>query len=469
MNSTHPPDGSSFTPEAEVVGEVVVYGRDVVATVARPIRGFFVDRPLVGDVIIGSVMFVLALGSNDAGYQTGSTYPWAVLPRYWVAVAVIAMTLLPIAARRRFPLSVLLIGTAGLAAVRLLHVPEYQLSSIALFLLMYSAGRWGAPGARDHARLAASVLALGVLVVGLNEERQFLSLELISLRAYVIASLVGILGNLVFIIGPWVLGDATRTRAERESDLAEANMELVASRAAAEQQAVTAERVRIARELHDVVAHHVSVMGVQAGAARRLSSTSPDLAASALVDIEASSRQAVAELHRLLGFLRSPERDGEDAPVVDTPAPGLEQLPSLQKKTAAAGLAVSLTLTGERPASLPASVDLSAYRIVQEGLTNALKHSGQQQAEVTIEYLPGSLRVLVANDGPEAPQHRSPEPSAGSTRDSGSGRNGLVGMHERVALHGGRLSVGPRPTGGFLVDAELPYDRAPSQIEEMAR
>lgn len=196
-------------------------------------------------------------------------------------------------------------------------------------------------------------------------------------------------------------------------------------------------------------------MGVQAGAARRVVASAPETASDALADIEESSRQAVAELHRLLGFLRNSNGESPPAGVVETPAPGLDQLESLRRQTAAAGLAVSLSVTGDRPANMPASIDLSAYRIVQEGLTNALKHSGRQEAEVVVDYRPTSVRVQVSNDW-----------SGGGPAASPSGGNGLVGMKERVALHGGRLRFGPDATGRFVVEAELPFDRIPQQLVE---
>ena len=415
----------------------------------------FRRHPFVADIVLAVVLFVLALGLNDVGYEAGPLYPWAELPRYWVAVVALALTMLPLAGRRRFPLTALLVGVAGLITTRILHVPEFQLSSIALFFYLYSAGRWGSEERRDAVRLLASIAVLVVLAWAINEERQFLSLGLMSTRSYVLASVVGVLGNLVFIVAPWVLGNVTRSRAERETDLAAANQKLGASREAAERQAVTAERVRIARELHDVVAHHVSVMGVQAGAARRLLATAPGTASDTLADIEETSRQAVAELHRLLGFLRSTNGDTQTPGVVASPAPGLEQLELLRRQTAAAGLAVSLSISGDRPPNLPASIDLSAYRIVQEGLTNALKHSGQQEAEVAVDYRPQAIHVRVANSLTESR-------AAGSS----SGGNGLVGMKERVALHGGRLRFGPDRTGRFVVEAELPLDRVPQEQGE---
>lgn len=413
----------------------------MIARLVDPFR----RHPFITDAVLATVMLGLALALNDVGYETGPAYPWTDLPRYPVAIGLIALTMIPVAVRRRLPFTALLTGVAGLALIRLFHIPEYQLSSIALFFFMYSAGRWGDEHRRDSVRLLATVVVLVVLAVGLIEERRFLTAGLLSERAYVLANVVGILGNLVFIVAPWVMGNAARARADRERELADVNAALVASRAEAEQRAVSDERVRIARELHDVVAHHVSVMGVQAGAARRTLEHSPALAADALADIEASSRQAVAELHRLLGFLRAPEPPANSGALVDTPAPNLSELPSLQRQIAAAGLAVSLSVEGERPPEVPASVDLSAYRIVQEALTNALKHSGEQQADVTVSYEPSIVRVRVRDAG------------TGSVDTSiASGRNGLVGMKERVALHGGELRFGSGPDGGFEVVAELP-------------
>lgn len=414
------------------------------------------SRPVLVDSILAVVLFGLALALNDVGYESGPLYPWAVLPRYAVSVAVLAVAIGPVALRRRFPLSALVTGTAGLFLARRLHVPEYQITSIALFLLLYSGGRWGAEPWRNRLRLVSVLLVLLALAFGVNEERQLLELDVLTLRSYILASFVGILGNLVYVVAPWILADVVRSRAQRESDLAQANHALVRSRADAERRAVTDERLRIARELHDVVAHHVSVMGVQAGAARRVVEASPSTAVDALSDIEESSRQAVTELHRLLGFLRQddagPESRAADGAVAD-PAPSLAQLPSLQRQTAAAGLAVSLNIVGERPASLPASVDLSAYRIVQEGLTNALKHSGEQEAEVEVVYGTSEVRVSVRDRGSGVSRPAVP----------GTG-NGLVGMQERVALHGGHLRFGPGPDGGFVVEATLPFDRVANQV-----
>jgi signal transduction histidine kinase len=205
------------------------------------------------------------------------------------------------------------------------------------------------------------------------------------------------------------------------------------------QRAVFDERVRIARELHDVVAHHVSVMGVQAGAARLIMNQNPERASAALASIEASSRQAVEELHRLLGFLR---QSGD--PDELSPRPGLDRLPDLVDSMASSGLAVTIACEGE-PRPLPPTVDVSAYRIVQEALTNTLKHAHAEHATVCVRYLLTAVQIDVLDDGRDQPK---PVGQRGGL--------GLIGMRERAALHGGTLAAHPRDDGGFAVQATLP-------------
>jgi signal transduction histidine kinase len=200
--------------------------------------------------------------------------------------------------------------------------------------------------------------------------------------------------------------------------------------------------VRIARELHDVVAHHVSVMGLQAGAARRVLGRQPDKAEAALSSIEASSRQAVLELHRLLGFLRRADQTDDLAP-----HPDLAQLSDLVAQAGQGALTVTLSVEGE-PRPLPPTLEVSAYRVVQEALTNARKHSGGTTATVRVAYQPTMLEIEVLDDGNRGAE--PPLPNAGG--------HGLIGMRERVALHGGHLRAGPRPHGGFAVHATFPLN-----------
>ena len=233
---------------------------------------------------------------------------------------------------------------------------------------------------------------------------------------------------------------AIRDRELRAETLAERAALLERERELRTQEAVAEERARIARELHDLVAHNVSVMVVQAGAERHALPAGADSTREALSSIESAGRQALAEARRLLGMLR---REG-DAHEGLEPQPGLDQLDFLVDQVERAGLPVKLEVEGERR-PLPAGLDLCAYRVVQESLTNALKHAGPAQAHVRLRYLPSELDVDVTDDG------------GGAAHANGDGAgHGLIGMRERVALYGGRLEAGPRDGGGFGVRAEIP-------------
>jgi signal transduction histidine kinase len=247
-----------------------------------------------------------------------------------------------------------------------------------------------------------------------------------------------VLVPMVFAIA-WLAGFAMRERGEQAQAAQHRAAQAEREREENASRAVFEERVRIARELHDVVAHHVSMMGVQAGAARVVFGRDPDKARLALGAIEASSRQAVVELHRLLGFLR---QDGDNNDL--TAHPGVSQLPRLAAALRESDLIVEVGVEGEqRP--LPPTVDVSAYRIVQEALTNTLKHAQASRADVRLRYAPGELEVEVIDDG------RGPA-AASMQRPGGLG---LIGMRERAALHGGQLSAGAAPGGGFSVRAKL--------------
>lgn len=221
------------------------------------------------------------------------------------------------------------------------------------------------------------------------------------------------------------------------------------------QNAVGAERARIARELHDIVSHNVSVMVVQAGAARRVLAVEPQEAAAALHAVEDAGRDAMTELRHLLGLLAPPADGSEDDVDIDndalSPQPGLSRLSALVDRVAFAGLPVEVRVSGE-PRPLPSGVDLTAYRIIQEALTNALKHGDGRMAEVTVRYADHHLRVEVLNSGPSALTGGSPAP------DNGPGR-GLLGLRERVAVLGGDLDARRRLGGGFRVRAKIPLGR----------
>lgn len=251
-------------------------------------------------------------------------------------------------------------------------------------------------------------------------------------------------GVVIAVAGAWFLGRYTRARRRYTEELEATNRALVQAQEDLARQAVTEERLRIARELHDVVAHSMSVVAVHAGSGRMVALDDPPAAQRALATIETTTRSALREMRRLLGVLRSD--DGEE-PAALEPAPGLSDLDALVADVARSGVDVELRVHGERP-PVPAGVDLSAYRVVQEALTNVLKHAGPAHAVVDVRYTDTWVTVEVADDGPG--------PAAPTT----PGGHGLAGMRERVAVHGGQLDAGPGPVAGYRVEARFPVGEA---------
>jgi signal transduction histidine kinase len=355
---------------------------------------------------------------------------------------------LPLVARRRFPVAVLLVVGALLIAAQARQVGDNLVPSVALFLAMFSAGAWGQDRTRARwARVAVIVAMFAWLGFGLV---RFLVRPAPSFEGAagpldpVIASvLYGIGFNLLFFLSSYFFGDMAWESARRQAELEHRAEQLRRSQEQNTRGAIVAERVRIARDLHDVVAHHVSVMGVQAGAARRVLDRDLDLAREALRTVEDTARTAIGELRGLLGVLRADQeavRDKEG----ETSSPGLDQLPELAELARSAGLDVEHGVYGD-PRPVPEGVALSVYRIVQESLTNVVKHADARKADVRVRFLENSLEVEVADDG------------RGSKGTSvGRAGFGLVGMRERVAVHGGELEAGPRRDAGYRVRARFP-------------
>jgi signal transduction histidine kinase len=353
-------------------------------------------------------------------------------PPAWRWLAVVAALTLPLTWRRRFPLSVLVVVT--IASYFVTDIQELGMSIIVYWVAVYSAAAYG------DRRRRTIVLALSVVaVMAITAAR--LDYSHVNTRAAVLGTSFLLLFQLFFAVAAWVAGNAMAARRALEDTLRRRADELQWEREENARRAVFEERVRIARELHDVIAHHVSVMGIQAGAARRVLRRQPEKAEDVLTAIELASRQAVVELHRMLGFLRQDEDSDGLAP-----QPGLGQLNELIEQLRQTRLDVELQLDGD-PRPLPRSLDVSAYRIIQEALTNTLKHASAQRAKVHVHYNTNQLEVDVVDDGCG---FRTSAPSDGG--------HGLIGMRERVSLHGGRLRVGPRAEGGFAVHAELPLN-----------
>jgi signal transduction histidine kinase len=378
-------------------------------------------RPLVADALLAAVLtvvslVVLAYASQDCRGRCR--------PGDGGAVSLVLLQTLPLAWRRRRPLAISLVVGAASAVYGAAPYPDLGLAIAPGGLVaLYTAAAWCR---RRTALLIGAAVAVGVAVVMLLPGTD--------------ADVVDVAVAALALVTAWVLGDRARIQRAWTAELQDRAARLERERASDARRAVAEERTRIARELHDVVAHHVSMMVVQAEAGPVVVERDPSRATGAFDSIAVTGRQALVELRRLLGVLRG---SGDAAPSL-APQPGLAEVPALVEQVGRTGLAVELVVEGE-PCPLPAGVDLSAYRIVQEALTNAVRHAGPGRARVLVRYREHDLELQVTDDGN----------GTGAAGPAGVGQ-GLVGMRERVNLFGGELHAGPRPGGGFAVAARLP-------------
>ena len=339
------------------------------------------------------------------------------------ALLVLAQTM-PLAVRRVAPLGSLAAITAAIGMHAALGYDDIQAGTFASLVGVSSAAY-----VTDNRRalVAALLGAVGIGVFYATTRASFDGFEIVGIGGLWLAG--------------WIAGSVFRilrshaAAVERRAEVLEQDSEARA------REAVADERARITRELHDIIGHTLNLIVVQAGAARAVFKSRPDQALSSLDSIETTARQSLSDMERMLGILRPPE--AEAAPY--GPQPGLEHVVTLAEQFTDVGLPVEVNVAGE-PRKLPTSLDVSAYRIVQEALTNALKHAGPARARVAISYLADKLELDIIDDGQG--------PGDGGLH-AGGGR-GLIGMRERVSLFGGELEVGPAAKGGFRVHASLP-------------
>ena len=383
--------------------------------------GIIVDAGL--GIVAAGLTAVAAWGPPRLIGPTPITGPW------WLRALLPLLLGVPLVLRRRAPLLMWLAIWAGMALALTLNRPldpdfgPYP-GTPAPFTFVLLAAAYSL-GAHASLRRAAAGLVAAAPVVAELSHNGGLGLLFGSQGGSAAVALA-----LLQLAAFWLAGVLVRARRQAAS--------LAARSAALErqaEQAAAAERARIARELHDIVAHHLSVVVLHAAGARAAGGADPET----LEEIEHSGRQALTETRRLFGVLREPGEETGRAP-----QPGISELPALAGSLRAAGLEVSLSIDGDH-AALPPAVNVSAYRIVQEALTNVLKHAGPARAEVTVGCADSAVTIEVTDDGPG-----SPAPPALT------GGQGLAGMRERVAVFGGDLRAGPRPGGGFTVCARLP-------------
>jgi signal transduction histidine kinase len=389
-----------------------------VAAVREAIR----RHPWWTDSLLAAFLTVVSVTSAVVSQKhTGRPFPV-------LEVVLVPFTTAPIALRRYRPLAVL--ATTTSAGVLILILTSQAQFPVGVLVALYTvASRCERPVSIRAAKWVALPISVGVAVSNGGHVGRAIP----ELAVFAIA---------------WVLGDNIRTRRAYLAELEARAARLEREREEKAERAVIDERARIARELHDVIAHNVSVMVVQASAGEELFDTDPGRARESLAAVASTGRAALTELRRLLGVIRA-EEEGVEAPAY-APQPGIEYVDELVRQVRQAGLAVELSVLGE-PRELPEGVGLCAYRIVQEALTNTLKHAHASHAEVSVRYVDDALELQVLDDGHGVP------PTAGAE----NGGHGLIGMRERVALFNGELTAQPRSAaGGYEVRARLPLEEA---------
>jgi signal transduction histidine kinase len=376
--------------------------------------------PLLIDGTVALVLFVSMAAQFTRHLRTGQ-HPTTALT--W---ALAVLLVVPILTHRRFPLAsmaVCLTALLAYAAGRYAAFPGLPVFVLTFDIALHSKARVA------FAALVASAAAMTVSL---------------ALQPNGVAALAEWVASGAGLLVAWLVGRNLRYRRARWAELQDRAERLERERQEEARRAVTEERLRIARELHDVIAHSMSVIAVQSAVGHHVMDTQPDQARQALAAIEATSRSALTEMRRLLGVLR---QEGQTRGSL-APAPGLADLDSLVSQVQDAGLRVWIKVDGQR-GPVPPSVDLSAYRIIQEALTNVIKHADCQSATVTICYRADSVTVEIADKGLAAP-------GAGVAPAGNGSGHGIIGMRERVAVFSGQFTAGPRPDGGFRVRARFP-------------
>ena len=475
MIETQPP-GTDTAGPASREQETTAPGNTMLA-LARRVRRFRLslpwnseedwERPAPGtegyrrDVI--GVLIALLLSAVMLEFMRGFAFGDGDIGNPWVQHLVQASIFVILVFRRRFPIAVMLLSSATFLIVGITMPPISQTLGFqaAYFASLYSAVAWARN--RRALWLAVTVVVAGMflwIIVGFTLSSSYDEI----LKAFNISSndpvglfapltsyvLYSFMLNAAYFGGAIMFGWNSWRSAHQREQLAEQALQLEAQAADLARKAVIEERLRIARELHDVVAHHISVIGIQAGAARRVLEKKPDAAAGALQTIESSSRDAVAEMRSLLGVLRSSDAE-TDGPAQRQPEPGLEEIPQLVEEYRNNGLDVKFHRAEHEPGvleNLSAPLALSVYRTIQESLANIRRHSTAGSAVV-------ALRSGSTPAGPDAPSLRWVEVETvddGRPRPGTSGTGyGLRGIRERAALHGGITEIGPRDGGGWRV------------------
>ncbi|KJL25780.1 sensor histidine kinase [Microbacterium azadirachtae] len=409
-------------------------------------------RELRQDLLLAAVLLVG--GILSAGLSSLAKVYGSEQGPLWTAIPYVVVISAAIALRRRWPGPVAVVVSLAFVVATSLKVPEIYAGNIAMFIALYTVGAW------MNARRSAFFVRVGIMVV----MAAWLVVEMYrqaidqAAKADVVAGMFSplvaflmlqVLLNVLYFGGAYYFGERSWSAARQRAALEQRTEELERERALSAAQAVALDRVRIARELHDVVAHHVSVMGVQAGAARMMIPQDPQAATEIVAGIETSARDAIRDFRQLLDTLRAPGDSEDVSSTVD-----IGDIAELAAASTSAGLPTRLQVIGD-PVPVPRVTAVNLYRIAQESLTNARRHAGPDaEADVRIRYEPGSVELEVVNTGRVVTGLR---PGLGQ-----------LGMRERATASGGTIELVPRPAGGFRVRATLPVTSASASAYALA-
>lgn len=402
---------------------------------------------LLAAVLLLGGMLSAALSSIAKIYGDEQAALWTAIP-YLIAITA------PLAVRRRWPAPVAMVVSVGYFVAVTVKVPEVYVGNIAMFIAIYTVGAWMNSRRRAFLVRAGIIFAMAVwlIIVMYRDALQQAATAHVAagmFSPYLAFMMLQVLLNALYFGGAYYFGERSWAAAAQRAALQQRTVELEHERERSAAQAVALDRVRIARELHDVVAHHVSMMGVQAGAARLVIPQDPQAATAMVAGIEEAARDAIGDFHRLLDTLRSPG-DAED----DSSAAGVDDIADLVAASTAAGLPARIQVIGT-PLPVPQLAAVNLYRIAQESLTNARRHAGPDaEADVRIRYEQGprggTVELEIVNSGRFVPTVR---PGLGQ-----------LGMRERAAASGGAIELAPRQAGGFRVRVTLPAGSTPVEV-----
>ena len=412
------------------------------------------DRDLRQDVVLAVVMLVGGVISAALSSIAG-VYGDEQAPLWWALLAVVGISA-PLVVRRRHPAQVAIVIALVMFVSVTLRVPELYAVNIAMFVALYTVGAWMNDRRRAFFVRAGIILGMFIWLIIVMyrdaiDEAGEADVAAGFFSPYVAFMMIQLLLNVLYFGGAYYFGERSWHAAAQRFALEQRTRELEAQREITAAQAVALDRVRIARELHDVVAHHVSVMGVQAGAARLVIDGDPDQAKQMLAGVEQASREAIGDFRQLLETLRDPGDEGSDEPS----SIGLADIERLAQASTDAGLPTDYAVIGE-PVPVSSTVAVNLYRIAQEALTNARRHAGAgASADLRLRWMPDAVELEIVNTG----------------RTVGVLRPGLgqLGMRERALASGGEIELQPRPQGGFRVRVTVPVRTTAPAPDGVAR